>query len=106
MGETWSSWLKSLYILPAPEALVVHQKNYRMFAAAQDLKRDSSELLNTASDGWVPPYAWEVTLVGHKEMHTGILEAVLTSDDPDGDDPIRNERDLREIWPFDLDLIQ
>jgi len=35
-------------------------------------------------------------------MFKGMLQAVLENEDPDADEPIRNEGDLREIWPFDL----
>jgi hypothetical protein len=36
---------------------------------------------------------------------TRMLEAVLTNNDPDEDEPIRDEKDLRDIWPFDLPVI-
>lgn len=35
-------------------------------------------------------------------MFKGMLKAVLENKDPDDDEPIRNEDDLRDIWPFDL----
>jgi hypothetical protein len=35
-------------------------------------------------------------------MFNGTLEAVLTDNDPDDDEPIRDEKDVRHIWPFDL----
>lgn len=28
-----------------------------------------------------------------------MLQAVLTNNDPDDDEPIRDEKDLRDIWP-------
>lgn len=88
-----------------PEELVIHQKHYQKFVAAQELKRDLSRLLNTASDGWIPSEAREETLLAHKELFANMLKAVLTNENPDDDEPIRNERDLKEIWPFDLELI-
>jgi hypothetical protein len=94
------------FTMPTPEELVVHQQDYQMFVAAQELKRNLSIVLNTASDGWVPPEAWEATLLAHKEMFANMLEAILANENPDDDEPIRNEQDLREIWPFDLDLMQ
>ncbi|OAL34360.1 hypothetical protein AYO20_06413 [Fonsecaea nubica] len=85
---------------PTPEEFMIHQQ-YKRFVAAQELKRDLSSLLDIASDGWVPSGAWETTLLAQKEMFANMLEAVLTNADPDDDEPIRDESDLREIWPFD-----
>ena len=92
-----------LFATPAPEELAIHQQNYKRFSAAQELKRDLSRLLNTASDGWLLPGNWETTSLAHREMFANMLQAVLTNKDPDDDEPIRTEGDLREIWPFDLD---
>lgn len=43
------------FTTPTPKQLLIHQKEYIMFEAAQDLKNNLSSLLNVASDGWVPP---------------------------------------------------
>ena len=85
-----------------PEELAVHQKEYRMFEAAHDLRNNLSSLLNTASDGWVPPEDWEATKSAHREMFEEMLQAVLTNESPDDDEPIKDEGDLRAIWPFDI----
>ncbi|KAH7348627.1 kinase-like domain-containing protein [Rhexocercosporidium sp. MPI-PUGE-AT-0058] len=87
---------------PTPEELAIHQKEYRTFEAAQDLKNNLSSLLNTASDGWVPQEEWEATELAHREMFNGMLQAVLTNESPDDDEPIKDEEDLRAIWPFDI----
>jgi hypothetical protein len=88
--------------IPAPEELAAHQKEYKTFEAAHDLRYNLSSLLNTASDGWVPPEDWEATESAAKEMLDGMLQAVLTNENPDDDEPIKDEGDLRKIWPFDL----
>lgn len=90
------------YAIPVPEVLTRHEEHYRRFVAACELRRDLSRLLNTASDGWVPSEDWEATSLAHKEMFAKILEAVLDYEDPDNIEPIKSERELREIWPFDL----
>ncbi|KAJ5225025.1 hypothetical protein N7468_006250 [Penicillium chermesinum] len=90
------------FSLPTPEDMALHRKEYRCFEAAQNLKRDLSSLLDSASDGWVPPENWEVAKTENKAMFKGMLQAVLTNKDPDDGEPIRDERDLRAIWPFDL----
>jgi hypothetical protein len=87
---------------PKPKELAVHQKEYQRFVAAQELRSSLSSLLNTASDGWAPPEDWETVEKAHKEMFDGMLQAVLSNESPDDDEPIRNEEDLKEIWPFDL----
>ena len=90
------------YLLPSPDELAAHQKVYKLFEAAHQLKHGLSSLLNTASDGWVPPEHWEATKSAHKELFRGMLQEVLGNKHPDDDEPIKNETDLREIWPFDL----
>jgi len=90
------------YPMPTAKELAAHKKQYKLFETAQNLRSDLSNLLNTASDGWVPPEEWETTELAHKEMFDGMLHAVLTNEDPDDDEPIRNEQDLKMIWPFDI----
>lgn len=88
--------------LPGPDEYAVHRKDYKLFEAAHQLKHSLSSLLNTPSDGWVPPEHWEATESAHKEIFRGMLQEVLGNEHPDNDEPIRDETDLREIWPFDL----
>lgn len=89
--------------LPTREELEKHKKEYRLFEAAQNLRTDLSNLLNTASDGWVPPDDWKAAQTAQKELFNGMLQAVLTNEDADNDEPVRDELTLRSIWPFDLD---
>lgn len=35
-------------------------------------------------------------------MFDGMLQAVLNNANPDEDEPVRDEADLRAIWPFDI----
>ncbi|KAJ5600729.1 hypothetical protein N7450_001796 [Penicillium hetheringtonii] len=88
--------------MPIPEDTDLHQKEYKHFEAAQNLKHDLSNLLDTTSDGWVPTEDWEAAKTENRAMFSGMLQAVLENKDPDKDKPIRNKGDLREIWPFDL----
>ncbi|GFF69840.1 hypothetical protein IFM47457_02487 [Aspergillus lentulus] len=91
------------YPMPTPEELAKHEREYRLFEAAQNLRRDLAGLLNTASDGWVPLEAWEATKLTHKELFNGMLQAVLINPDQDDDEPVKDEKTLRSIWPFDID---
>ncbi|KAG2002789.1 hypothetical protein GB937_009555, partial [Aspergillus fischeri] len=70
-----------LYPVPTSEELANNEVEYKLFKAAQNLRRDLSSLLNTASDGWVPLEIWEATELAHKELFSGMLQAVL--DNPD-----------------------
>lgn len=90
------------FALPTTEDLALHRKNYRLFEAAQNLRHDLSSLLDSASDGWVPPENWEAVKLQNMAMFKGMLQAVLENPDPDDDEPVRDERNLRDIWPFDL----
>lgn len=87
---------------PTPEELAIHQKEYKTFEVAHQLKSSLSSLLNTASDGWVPLEDWESTKLAHTKLFNNMLEIVLTNENPDYDEPIKSERDLRTIWPFDI----
>jgi hypothetical protein len=93
----------SPFPMPCPDDIAIHQKEYKLFEAAQQLRHSLSSLLNTASDGWVPPKDWEGTESAHREAFEGILQEVLGNKQPDNNEPIRGEDDLREIWPFDLE---
>lgn len=88
--------------VPTLEELAVHQREYKYFEAAQDLRNSLASLLNTASDGWVPSEDWEATELAHRELFNGMLHAVMTNEHPDDDEPVRDEADLRAIWPFDI----
>ncbi|EPS34183.1 hypothetical protein PDE_09147 [Penicillium oxalicum 114-2] len=90
------------FALPTPEELALHRKEYRIFEAAQSLKHDLASFLDSASDGWVPLENWEAAKTQNMAMFNEMLQAVLENQDPDDDEPIRNERNLRDIWPFDL----
>jgi hypothetical protein len=92
----------SPYPVPTPEEVAVHQKEYKYFEAAHDLRNNLASLLKTASDGWAPLEDWEATELTHRELFEGMLQAVLSNKNPDDDEPIKDERNLREIWPFDI----
>ncbi|KAI0999343.1 hypothetical protein K3495_g8853 [Podosphaera aphanis] len=88
--------------LPTSEELAAHQRKYRMFEAAHQYKNFLIDLLCTTPDGWAHPDDWERIKKAHKEAFDKILQNVLSKEDFDADEPIKNEEDLREIWPFDL----
>ncbi|KAL4980117.1 hypothetical protein BDW66DRAFT_125664 [Aspergillus desertorum] len=89
--------------LPTRDELGKQQKEYRLFEAVQNLRTDLASLLNTASDGWVPPDGWKAAQSAQKELFDGMLQAVLTNAGSDDDEPVRDEMTLRSIWPFDID---
>lgn len=95
----------SPFPMPTPEELAVHQRYYRKFEAAQELKHELSRLMQISTDGWFPSEARDATLLAHKEMFATMLQVILAEENPDADEPIRDERDLREMWPFDLGLV-
>lgn len=69
-------------LLPPPDELVKHEREYKLFVAAQKLKHDLSNLLDTATDGWVPLDKWEATKLAHAEIFHGMLTAVSTNKAP------------------------
>ncbi|XMA20542.1 hypothetical protein WAI453_013333 [Rhynchosporium graminicola] len=72
---------------PTPEELASHQKEFRKFEAAHDLKNSLASLLDTASDGWVPLENWEATELAHRELFNGMLQATLDNESPQDDEP-------------------
>ncbi|KAI2865055.1 hypothetical protein CBS12448_2343 [Aspergillus niger] len=91
------------YALTPPPELADHQKMYRLFEAAHNLRYDLAGLLNTTTDGWVPTSDWEAAQTAHHEMFEGMLQAVLSNPDiDDPDEPVKDEETLRSIWPFDI----
>lgn len=60
-------------------------------------RTDLSSLLNTASDGWVPPDGWKAAQSGQKELFDTMLQAVLTNAGLDDDELVRDKMTLRLI---------
>jgi len=89
------------FTIPGSEVLTTHREHYKRFLAANSSSQKLSVHLNTGPGGWVPLEDWEAALLAHEEAFANVLEAILTYDDPDNDEPIKTERDLREIWPYD-----
>lgn len=106
--ETTRNWEKLGFSgqcpLPSPttEELANHEQEYKLFEAAQNLRRYLSSLLNTATDEWMPPESWETTKLAHKEIFDEMLQAVLANEAVD-DDPVKDEATLRSIWPLNID---
>lgn len=50
--------------MPAPKELAAHQREYRYLEVAHNLGRDLPDLLNTATDGWVPSKDWQNEVIG------------------------------------------
>ena len=88
------------YALPTSIELLEHQKEFRSFGTANDLKRRLMDLLDTTPDGWVPMESWEATEVAHQEAFDELLQTIRSAEN--GDDQSMNEKDLRRIWPFDI----
>ena len=83
--------------MPTSEELAFHWKDDKRFEAAQQLRRVASDLLNTASDGWVPTEVFEETKAKHRELLSAMLTHILEDKDLDDDEPIKTEEDLREL---------
>lgn len=80
-----------------PEELLVHQRDFESFQAAQELKRRLMSLLDTTSDGWVPSHLWEATKIAHREAFDELIRAVRNSDEQ-----FMSEEELKRMWPFDI----
>jgi hypothetical protein len=84
------------------EKLSAHEIEYRLFVAAQKLRKQVANYLTISSDGWVPREAWNAVQLQHRELYQDVLVCILGAENSDNDEPIRSEEDLNAIWPFDL----
>ncbi|KAF2130888.1 hypothetical protein P153DRAFT_384107 [Dothidotthia symphoricarpi CBS 119687] len=74
--------------LSSPDEYAAHKKDYKRLEAAHETKHSLSGLLNATPDGW--------------EFFEAFLQHVLEDENPEDDEPIKDEDDTRELWPFDL----
>ncbi|KAL9099824.1 MAG: hypothetical protein Q9163_004727 [Psora crenata] len=88
------------YVLPSSVELLEHQKEFKSFCIANDLKRKLIDLLDTSPDGWVPTDSWEAAEVMHQNVFEEIVQTMQSAESTD--DESMNEEDLRRIWPFDI----
>ncbi|PLB49957.1 hypothetical protein P170DRAFT_445376 [Aspergillus steynii IBT 23096] len=77
------------YFNEVPDLATGSKKDSTVALRHKQLRTNLSGLLNIASAGW--------------ELFDAILEAVLTNANPDGEEPVKDEKALRSIWPFDID---
>jgi hypothetical protein len=87
---------------PDSEKFAAHQREYRYFVAAQKLRRQVADYLTISSDGWVPEEAWNAVQLQHQQLYSNVAQAIMSAEDSDDDEPVKSERELKAIWPFDL----
>jgi Phosphotransferase enzyme family len=90
--------------VPVLEAKVIlaHDKDYRLFEAAQKLRRQVTDYLNVSPEGWVPIDAWDRTQSQHRELFDSVLQGISSAETTDESEPVKTKEDLKAIWPFDL----
>lgn len=89
-------------LLNSSADLKEHEKEYRLFEAAQNLRRDLAGLLNSETDGWVPLEEWKRAELAHREIFKAMLRAVLENRGVDDDEPVKDGETLGSIWAFDV----
>jgi hypothetical protein len=87
--------------LPKADEMLVHQRQYKLFEVAQEIRLIVASILNAATDGWVPSEIWEAANSTHEESYRIMLREVFKNED-DENELIRDEEYLREVWPFDV----
>ncbi|KAI4100052.1 MAG: hypothetical protein L6R37_005692 [Teloschistes peruensis] len=85
------------YPVPMSDELVVHEKEYKDFVIAEQMRQRLAYLLDTNADGWVATEAWEATELAHKQAVDIFIQTVR-----DEKDESMSEAHLRKIWPFDI----
>ncbi|KAL2408897.1 hypothetical protein ABEF93_007698 [Exophiala dermatitidis] len=89
---------------PDSDQFAAHEREYRYFLAAQRLRKHVKDYVGISSDGWVPDEGWDAIQLQHQQLYSDVVQAILSAAeaDDDPDEPIKTERDLKAIWPFDL----
>jgi hypothetical protein len=82
---------------PSSEELTRHTKEWDDFETFQCLKLFLACSLNSSTDGWVPPEAWEAAKDANQALFEEWMKTVAESEDPD----LSEERG-RKLWPFDV----
>jgi hypothetical protein len=95
--------------VPSPEELAVHKIDFGFFKTEQMVRGTISTHFPIQCDGWVQMEFWDGAVELNKEAFGILLQAVMEEQEPDEDDPddyvlLESEADVREIWPFDLDV--
>lgn len=88
--------------LPSPDEHAIHQEHYKFFETTQLVKRMLSRYLGIQHDGWVSSEIWETNESAYMESFKVMVREVLGKENFNEDEPLRNEADVREIWPFEL----
>lgn len=47
-----------------------------------------------------------MTKTAHREAYKAAVQPILEEEDIDDDESVKSEADIRELWPFDLDLFE
>ncbi|KAI9685875.1 MAG: hypothetical protein M1822_004153 [Bathelium mastoideum] len=84
---------------PSPEELMKHSREWEDFDSSQRLKLFLVRSINSNTDGWVPPEAWEAAKDANQSLFEEWMKTVSQSDDAD-----MNEVRGRRLWPFDVDV--
>lgn len=53
-------------------------------------------------DGWVPPEHFDTIMGLQKDCFNELVRIVRETEDEGPDEPLKNEEDVRAIWPWDV----
>lgn len=84
---------------PSSEEFIRHAKEWEDFESIHNLKLFLVRSINSNTDGWVPPEAWEAAKGANQSVFEEWMKTVAQSEDPD-----MNEERGRELWPFDVNI--
>lgn len=60
------------------------------------------ETFRIGPDGWVAPEHYEIIMKFQKDCFNELLRIVRETEDEGPDEPLKNEEDVRAIWPWDV----
>ncbi|KAJ5093269.1 hypothetical protein N7456_009130 [Penicillium angulare] len=90
------------YPAPSTEDQIVHSSRYEVYKDIQQIIPVLTDALGVSSDSWGYPEHWGLREETHKGLYIDFLNAVENGADENSDDIIRNEEDVKSVWPFDI----
>jgi hypothetical protein len=84
---------------PSAEELALHARAWEDFEGFQTLKLFLVRSMNSNTDGWVSPEAWEAAKDANQYVFEEWIKSAAQSENPD-----MNEERGRKLWPFDVNI--
>lgn len=90
------------YQTPTAEEQAKHKETYEFFKEVHKVLDYIEKTFRIGPDGWVPPEHYETVMEIQKDCFNELVRTVHATEDGGPDEPLKNEEDVRAIWPWDV----